>query len=92
MDVSAWYKYINTNLCLCLVAREPELTWTCLRQGPLVIIAAPKGLHCNSLTCFHSLDFNDEVPLFEGKNKRVSLTRLTLVISACFSSRVVSAS
>ena len=50
MDVSVWYKYIDTNLCLCLVAREPELTWTCLRQGPLVIIAAPKGLHCTPLS------------------------------------------
>lgn len=80
----------QTCVCVFVVACEPH-TWTSLRQGPLVIIV---GLDCTPLSrVFRSLEFNDEVPLFEGSNKReMRLTRLSLIIFVCFSSRVVSVS
>lgn len=81
--INLCYKYINTDLCLMffLAAREPVLTWTCLRQRALVVIVAPRGIECTLLTCVRSLEFNDEVPLFKGSNKRVMrLTCVSLVI------------
>lgn len=67
---------------LCdFLAREPELTWICLRQGPLVVIAAPLGFIRTPLSrAFSLFEFNEQVLLFEGNKKGVMhLTCLSLL-------------
>lgn len=84
--INLCYKYINTDLCLMFFFSG---TWTCPHVDMFETESSgsnscppPRGIERTLLTCVRSLEFNDEVPLFKGSNKRVM--RLTCVSPVIF--------